>query len=103
MDDKHLNRMSVADLRDLSKRVDATISRKQSEERDALKASLDAVGKEHGFSISDLFSKRGRKAAPKKRGDVAYRNPANPAETWTGRGRRPKWMAGLTDLDRLRV
>ncbi|WP_141750791.1 MULTISPECIES: H-NS histone family protein, partial [Stenotrophomonas] len=29
------------------------------------------------------------KVAPK------YRNPANPNETWTGRGRQPKWMAAL--------
>ncbi|WP_141750786.1 MULTISPECIES: H-NS histone family protein, partial [Stenotrophomonas] len=29
------------------------------------------------------------KVAPK------YRNPANSEETWTGRGRQPKWMALL--------
>jgi DNA-binding protein H-NS len=30
------------------------------------------------------------KVAPK------YRNPANPKETWTGRGKQPRWMAELT-------
>lgn len=30
-----------------------------------------------------------RKVAPK------YRDPANPANTWTGRGRMPKWVADL--------
>ena len=29
----------------------------------------------------------GRKVPPK------YRNPANPAETWTGRGKHPRWLA----------
>ena len=30
------------------------------------------------------------KVAPK------YRNPANPKETWTGRGMQPRWLAALT-------
>ncbi len=40
------------------------------------------------------------KAVPK------YRNPGNPDQTWTGRGRKPKWVnevlqggADLTDLE----
>jgi len=31
-----------------------------------------------------------RKVAPK------YRNPANAKDTWTGRGRQPRWLAALT-------
>jgi len=31
----------------------------------------------------------GRKVAPK------YRDPANPAQTWTGRGRTPAWVQAL--------
>lgn len=31
----------------------------------------------------------GRKVAPK------YRNPANPEQTWTGRGRTPTWVQAL--------
>jgi len=27
-----------------------------------------------------------------ERGGPAYRNPSNSAETWTGRGRQPKWV-----------
>ena len=27
-----------------------------------------------------------------ERGGPAYRNPFNSAETWTGRGRHPKWV-----------
>ncbi len=32
---------------------------------------------------------KGRKVAPK------YRNPDKRSETWTGRGRMPRWMAAL--------
>ena len=27
-----------------------------------------------------------------EKGGPAYRNPCNSAETWTGRGRKPKWL-----------
>lgn len=34
-------------------------------------------------------STAGRKVPPK------YRNPANPDETWSGRGKQPRWMVAL--------
>ena len=35
-----------------------------------------------------------RKKAGKKRGKVApkYRNPADPSQAWSGRGRQPRWF-----------
>ena len=37
------------------------------------------------------------KAKPRKRSKIAikYRNPSNPAETWSGRGRPARWLAAL--------
>ncbi len=32
-----------------------------------------------------------------ERGRPAYRNPANSAETWTGRGRQPRWVRDALD------
>jgi DNA-binding protein H-NS len=37
----------------------------------------------------------GKKIAPK------YRNPNNKAETWTGRGRMPRWAAELYEIEKL--
>ncbi len=37
----------------------------------------------------------GRKVAPK------YRDPANPAQTWTGRGRTPAWVQALQTAGQL--
>ena len=43
--------------------------------------------------LDDLFGK-GRKG----KGSVAvkYRDPQNPENTWTGRGRMPRWMVAAT-------
>ena len=58
-----------------------------------------------GYTIAELFGgsaaatkARGAKAATgtgRKTGKVPpkYRNPAKPSETWTGRGKHPRWMA----------
>ncbi|HRN62380.1 MAG TPA: H-NS histone family protein [Luteimonas sp.] len=61
-----------------------------------------------GYTIAELFggkaattktAKRATKKAPAKKGrklgkvPPKYRNPANAAETWTGRGKQPRWLA----------
>jgi DNA-binding protein H-NS len=50
--------------------------------------------KEHGLDVRDLFGRGGGKG----KGSVAakYRDPKNPENTWTGRGRMPRWMAAAT-------
>lgn len=44
--------------------------------------------------VPDELAER-RTRAP---GVPKYRNPADPAQTWTGRGKRPAWLAGVEDL-----
>ena len=44
----------------------------------------------HHFKLA-LGADRKRKQAPRKL-PPAYRNPNNDAETWTGRGRKPRWL-----------
>lgn len=81
-------------------------------QREALEAQItqvrqtelaDAIGKvkalvaEHGLTAEDIFggSKRGPKAANTSKNPVApkYRDPAT-GQTWTGRGKAPKWIEG---------
>lgn len=92
MRDSQLEKMSLKDLRDLKSQIDGMIPRKEREERDEVRRKLEAIAREAGMSVSELFGRgaggrrKGGKVAPK------YRNPKNPSETWTGRGRRPRWM-----------
>lgn len=53
-----------------------------------------ARGATRGAARPTAASKKARKTA----GKVApkYRNPDNPAETWTGRGKQPRWLAAQT-------
>jgi DNA-binding protein H-NS len=86
--------MSYGELADMERRIERLKVEKQNETRAELKAKITAMMKEAGFSLDDLFGKGGRKG----KGTVAikYRDPKNPGNTWTGRGRMPRWMAAAT-------
>jgi DNA-binding protein H-NS len=84
-----LKTMSVAKLQALKSQVEATISAKVTERRRELEAQLSKLS---GFGGRDgKATKLGRGG---RRGAVApkYRNPDNPAETWAGRGLKPRWL-----------
>jgi DNA-binding protein H-NS len=86
-----LEKMSYAELADMQSQIDRLKIEKQSAERNAVRQRLVDVAKEHGFDIHDLFGK-GRKGTVA----VKYRDPKNPENTWTGRGRMPRWMVAAT-------
>ena len=79
-----------------------------------VRQKLAALARAEGYSIAELFGTgSSAKSAPapagkrtstkgRKLGKVApkYRNPANPAETWAGRGQQPKWLAAETGKGR---
>lgn len=88
-----LDSMSLRELRDLRNKLDRAISTfEDRRKREALAAAELAV-REFGFNLNDLT---GAKPA---RGKVAakYANPADPALTWTGRGRKPRWVQEALD------
>jgi DNA-binding protein H-NS len=84
----NLEKMSYAELLKLQERVEAAISEKRVADAASTKEQLRAMAEKAGFSLNDLFGKRGRKGS----GEVKYRNPANSSQTWTGRGRKPNWF-----------
>lgn len=55
-----------------------------------VRKKLAQIAKDEGYSIEELFGKGGKGG----KGSVAakYANPADPSQTWTGRGKRPNWF-----------
>lgn len=88
-----LDNLSKDELKKLRRDVEKAIASADDRNRQkALEAAERAVA-EYGFTLAQLTGVpaargRGRKAPlPAK-----YRNPANPAQSWSGRGRRPDWV-----------
>jgi len=86
-----IDSMSYAELAQMQARIERLKIEKQNAERSELRQRILAMVKEHGFEIQDLFGKD-------RKGNVAvkYRDPQNPENTWTGRGRMPRWMVAAT-------
>lgn len=75
----------------------------------AMRAKINKYVRDHGYTIEELYGapsdlsagvakkKSGKKTARPNggRAEPKYRNPANPSETWSGRGRQPRWLATL--------
>jgi DNA-binding protein H-NS len=88
-----LEKMSYQELAQMEAEIGRLIILKKEQERASLKEHITALARDSGFDVKELLGNgRGRSQtlAPK------YRNPANPQETWTGRGRMPRWMAAAT-------
>jgi DNA-binding protein H-NS len=82
-----LKTMSISKLLDLRQKVDVALASKVAEERRALQSrltNLQSVGS---------GSTAGRRGGVRGKVEPKYRNPENPAETWAGRGLRPRWLA----------
>ena len=84
-----LDKMSYAELLKLEERIQAAIAAKRVEDAASTKEALRAMAEKAGFSLIDLFGKRGGR---KGSGEVKFRNPKNTSQTWTGRGRKPNWL-----------
>ena len=96
---KEIDRMSFRELQDLEAKIRRAKSAAQEKTRTDLKEKVEAMVAAAGFKVTDLFGGRGgkgRKVAAK------YANPDDPSETWTGRGRKPRWLAAkLKDGDKM--
>ena len=79
----------LAQREQLDKQIKEAVQREKADGIAKAKAIID----QYGLTVSDLFS---RKAGVKgSSGKVAakYRDPAT-GDTWTGRGKAPKWIEG---------
>lgn len=86
---RDLEKMSLKELQELELKVKKARAGVQDRSRAELRKRIEAMVEAAGFKISDIFGGRGGKGrtVPAK-----YINPDDPSETWTGRGRKPRWL-----------
>ena len=86
---KDPERMSFRELQDYEQKLKKAKISVQERSRSELRQRLETIAALAGFKLGDLFGGRGgkgRKVAAK------YANPDDASETWTGRGRKPRWL-----------
>lgn len=93
-----IEQLDLAQLRAHKADVERLIVKREQETREQAKQAALAAVRQFGFDFADLFpgagSGRPASEGKKERKAVApvYAHPENPALTWTGRGRPPKWV-----------
>lgn len=106
MPDIDLKDLSLKELTDLRAQVIRAIATFDERRKKAAREELEKRARELGFSLAELTGTpfRGRIRAPAL---PKYANPANSAETWSGRGRKPRWfedaMSAGNTADDLRI
>lgn len=92
IDLKSLNHNQLSDLIARAKTRQTELAK---EKVAKLRDKISALVKAEGIALDEVFgSARGPRAGKGRGGKVKpkYRNPAT-GETWTGRGKRPRWFA----------
>lgn len=85
------NALSLKELKDMQSQIAKAIVSFEDRVKKKALAELHEKARELGFSLEELTGT----TAPRKRtpSSAKYANPANPSDTWTGRGRKPRWFA----------
>jgi DNA-binding protein H-NS len=97
-----LETLTEPELRELIRNAQQALDRLIAQRAKTTLKEIRRMAAEVGFEVS--FAKAGKAAGekakePGTRGKAVqkYRNPENPAETWSGRGRPPKWVQAAQD------
>lgn len=83
-----LENMSRDELQTLIKDAQKALKSVDARRRAEAKRAAEEAAKKFGYSLDEVMDAgpKGSKGAPK------YANPADPSQTWTGRGRKPNWV-----------
>lgn len=82
--------MSLKELKELRGKVEKAITSFESRKKQEALSALEEKARAFGFSLSELVA--GAPVRKRKPARAKYANPANKSETWTGRGRKPRWV-----------
>lgn len=103
----NIDNLEITELEELTKRAKLLIEKKQREKIEHAYKQLIAIASDIGMSLDELVEYGvTRQQTPEKR-TVAprYANPNDKSQTWTGRGKQPRWVvdaiAGGKQLDDL--
>ena len=92
MSEIDVKNLSADELKKLVNDAEQALRDRNKERVMELRREAEALAAELNTSVAELFGldkpakQAGKKLPPK------YINPANPSQTWSGRGKRPNWL-----------
>jgi DNA-binding protein H-NS len=94
--------LSFKQLQALQERAAVAAEAARESKRVDLRVKIEGLLSENGFSLSELFPSEFKRLEKGRRSPatIQYRNPDDPSQTWTGRGRMPRWLQAKIDEGR---
>jgi DNA-binding protein H-NS len=90
-----LSKLNLAELKDVQAQVGVEMKNREKLDIEKARTDINAIAQSLGLSLRDLLGTNESKGKVRKQtGKVAvqYRNPQDPSQEWTGRGRQPGWV-----------
>jgi DNA-binding protein H-NS len=84
--------LPLKDLLSLQEKLNEAVEVRRDTEKNELLEKMTLLASDSGYSLDELLGDK-----PKKSVKIRYRNPDNFSDTWTGRGRKPKWVEALLE------
>ena len=93
-----LDGLSLRELEDLIGAARGRLSSATKDHIDSTRSKIQHILAEAGLTLEQVFQKPQKKVG-RSTGPVPpkYANPANPEQTWSGRGKRPLWFIAALD------
>ena len=97
----NIDELSITELKALSEQCGERIDQIKDSEIKKLRDEFEAKARTLGMTASGVlaFDAKKRRVAGKPK----YRNPADPTQSWTGRGKRPVWIKAYDDIEVCRI
>jgi DNA-binding protein H-NS len=89
-----ISNLSVEELKRLQAEAELLIASKKDQAIQDAYTQIMTIADNVGLSIEQIleFGHQTRKKSTRKAVEPRYRNRNNPSETWTGRGKQPRWL-----------
>ena len=89
-----LSAYSLEELSSLVNKANKAIAHKERNRVQEIRDEIERLAGDMDMSVEEVihFDARKKKGGKTTVGKAKFQNPANPEQSWTGRGKRPGWL-----------
>jgi DNA-binding protein H-NS len=89
-----LSNYNLSELKGLQHDIEKEIKDRQQQEVKKARDQIFTIAQGLGVSVEELLADTAKKSKSEKeeKAQPQYQNPADNSQTWSGRGRQPKWI-----------
>jgi DNA-binding protein H-NS len=84
-----LSKLSLEELQNLARDIEMEVVSRREADRERVLNQMRELAGSLGMTLEEVVRGEKGKGSPVP---VKYRNPDNPVQTWSGRGKRPTWV-----------